>query len=83
MEAEFIIEERVGALQVSASALFRDEEQWSAFRILNGRAVLTPVELGIRNGLSAHVVNGLSEGDEVIIYPGDSVADGVRVRPRH
>jgi HlyD family secretion protein len=83
VEAEFIIEERAAALQVPASALFRDAEQWAVFRMLQGRAILAPVELGIRNGLSAQVLAGLSEGDEVIIYPGDSIADGVRVRSRY
>jgi len=40
------------------------------------------VELGKRNGLSAQVLSGLSEGETVIVHPGDSVKDGGRVAPR-
>ncbi len=83
VEAEFIIGERAGVLQVPASALFRQAEQWAAYRVVDGRAVLAPLQPGLSNGLSTQVLEGLAEGDAVIIYPGDNIADGVRVRPRH
>jgi len=82
VEAEFILQHEDDALQVPVSALFRNGEEWSVFRSVNGRARVTPVALGIRSGLAAQVIDGLSAGDEVIIYPGDNVLDGVRVQPR-
>ena len=82
VEAEFILWEEDDALQVPASALFRSDEAWAVFRIIGRRAQVTPVKLGARSGLAAQVISGLSTGDTVIIYPGDKVADGVRVRPR-
>ena len=35
-----------------------------------------------RNGELAWIASGLREGDRVILYPGDAVADGIRVQPR-
>ena len=82
VEAEFILWEQDDTLQGPASALFRSGEGWTVFRVAGGRAQVTPVKLGARSGLSAQVTSGLSAGDLVIIYPGDKVADGVKVRPR-
>jgi hypothetical protein len=35
-----------------------------------------------RNARDALIENGLSEGESVILYPADAIADGVRVRVR-
>lgn len=69
-------------VQVPASALFRQGEAWAVFRVRDGRAVLTPVRVGGRNEDAAQVLGGLSVGERVVAYPGDRLADGVRVRER-
>ncbi len=50
--------------------------------VRNGRAALTTVEIGKRNGLHGEVLSGLGEGDTVIVHPGDAIADGVKVAAR-
>ncbi|MGI9263664.1 MAG: efflux transporter periplasmic adaptor subunit, partial [Gammaproteobacteria bacterium] len=82
VETSFVLWHGDDVLQVPASALFRDSGDWAVYRVVAGRARLTPVRSGRRNGLSAEVTDGLSEGDAVIIHPGDNVVDGVRVRSR-
>ncbi len=69
-------------LQAPVSALFRDGEQWATFRVENGRARLRPVRIGRDNGEVAEVLDGLEAGDRLILYPGEQVADGVRVASR-
>lgn len=69
-------------LQVPASALFRNGDGWALFSIEKKRARLREVEVGHRNGLSAEILKGISEGEVVIAHPDDSVRDGSRVRPR-
>ncbi len=69
-------------LRVPLSALFRSANTWAVFRMVGGRALLTPVEIGQRNAHHAEVVSGLGEGDEVILYPSDRVEDDVRVQQR-
>jgi HlyD family secretion protein len=37
--------------------------------------------VGHSDGLSTEVVEGLAEGQRVIVYPGDKVVDGSRIAP--
>jgi HlyD family secretion protein len=67
-------------LQVPVAALFRDHGSWSLFRVSEGRAVLSRIEISEQNQNHAAVVSGLSEGDTVILYPGRALEDGQRVR---
>lgn len=70
-------------LRVPVSALFRSGRHWSVFtRDADGRARLTPVEIGAMNDEMAVVRRGLRPGAEVVLHPSDRVADGVRIRAR-
>jgi HlyD family secretion protein len=69
-------------LQVPVSALFRDQGAWSVFRVADGRAKLTRVELGHKNQSQAAVNSGLSADDRVVLYPDRSLRDGQSVRRR-
>jgi len=69
--------------QVPISALFREGAQWSVFRVLDGRAALTPVEVGHRNLQTAEILSGVSGDEQVITHPSDRVADGVLVVDRN
>ena len=68
-------------LRIPLSALFRQEEDWATFRVVDGRARLTPLRVGRRGDELATVLSGLEAGAIVIEYPSDAVRDGVRVRP--
>ena len=46
----------------------------------NNRAKLTRVAIDHNNGKFAEVKDGLVEGQRVILYPADTIADGVSVR---
>ncbi|MEX0853678.1 MAG: secretion protein HlyD, partial [Bauldia sp.] len=70
------------ALRVPIGALFRQGSDWHVFRVVDGRAVLTRVEIGHRNNAAAEVVDGLSPGDVIVLHPSDKVADGVAVEAR-
>lgn len=82
VEARFVIWEGKDVLQVPASALFRKGKNWAVFVVKNNRAQERGVEIGHRTGLAAEVVSGLSEGEDVIAYPDDSIEEGIRIRPR-
>ncbi len=82
VEASFILWEAADVLQIPASALFRDGKNWAAFAVEQGKAVKRRVEIGQRNGLSAQVVSGIKEGEQVIVHPGDLVREGGSVASR-
>jgi HlyD family secretion protein len=50
--------------------------------ISDGRAALRSVEVQRRSGGLAALSAGLQPGEQVIVYPSDSIAPGVRVVPR-
>lgn len=54
----------------------------AVFVVDGGRARLQPVQTVARNTTQAWLRSGVNEGAPVIIYPGATVADGVRVAPR-
>lgn len=69
-------------LAVPIAALFRTGGDWTVFVVEEGRATVRKVELGHMNDEKAQVLSGLQDGDTVIVYPGDQVADGVLVERR-
>ena len=69
-------------VQVATGALFRSQGQWAVFRVLDNKAVLTPVVVGQNNGRSAQVLDGLSVGETVVLHPSERIADGVALALR-
>jgi len=80
VEARIIVWETERTLKVPSGALFRQGQQWATFVVTNGRAQLRPLEVGRSSGTETQVLQGLHEGDTLILYPGDRVGDGQRVR---
>lgn len=66
-------------LTIPVGALFRDGADWATYVVIDGRAVLRRIRLGERNDALAQVLDGLAEGDRVILHPSDQVAEGVSV----
>jgi HlyD family secretion protein len=67
-------------LRVPVAALFRAGDDWATWRVVDGRARLTPLRIGTRGEDEAAVLAGLEDGAEVIVYPSDAIAEGARVR---
>lgn len=55
---------------------------FAVFRVIDGRAVLTPVAVGARDAGQAWIRSGLEAGAQVIVYPPAGVEHGVRVSER-
>lgn len=68
------------ALSIPSGALFRSGDSWAVFRVVNGRARKTLVEVPRHNPQNAMVTAGLKEGDEVVVYPSDRISEGTRLR---
>jgi HlyD family secretion protein len=79
VEASITVWEADDALRIPASAVFRHDGEWSVFVAEAGFARLRPVKLGQRNGMEAQVIEGLSDGEQVILHPGERVVDGVAI----
>jgi HlyD family secretion protein len=84
VEASIVVWREENVLKVPSGGLFRNPEtrEWSVFRAVDGKAQLTEISIGRDNGLEAEVLDGLDEGDLIVLHPGDRVKEGARVRVR-
>jgi HlyD family secretion protein len=80
VEARFVVWESQKALKVPSSAVFRTGDKNAVFVVKDGRAVERQIKAGQMNGVAAEVIEGLSEGEEVVIHPDDALRDGARVK---
>jgi len=65
---------------VPTSALFRVGEAWQAFVVDGARARQREVMIGRRNEDRAEIVEGVAAGEQVILFPPETVEDGAAVR---
>lgn len=82
VEAQIVTWEAQSALAVPASALFRQDEGWAVFVNDSGTARLIPIEVGHNTGTLAEVLSGLSGGEQVVLYPGPQMVDGLSIARR-
>lgn len=74
-----IVDERPDALVVPEQALVPRGEQRYVFKVVDGKAALTEVQLGQRRGGDVEIVEGLAEGETVITAGQLKIRDGVPV----
>jgi len=82
VDARVTVAENPAALRVPLGALFRQVDQWAVYKVVDGHAVLTPVEVGDADANWRVITKGLAEGDSVVLFPGSTISDGLRVRAR-
>lgn len=82
VDARVVIDEAKNALRVPLGALFRHGDAWALYRVVDGRAALTQVQVAQADDHHRAITSGVAEGDVVIIFPSSTVADGVRVEAR-
>jgi HlyD family secretion protein len=82
VEVRVVTWESPDALTIPTASLFRRQGDWSVF-VINGEvAQLRTVKVGQRNEQAAQILEGLSPGERVVAYPGESLGDGTKVRVR-
>jgi HlyD family secretion protein len=79
VEAHIVTWQQDGVLAVPASAVFRKDDGWAVFSVVNGRARIQRVQVGKRNMTEVQIVSGLDDGGQVVIHPSDRVVEGARV----
>jgi HlyD family secretion protein len=82
VDCRVVIWQSDNSLRIPTSALFRVDDRWHVFAVIDGVAQLTSVKIGQNNGVQAEVMSGLDSGTTVVVHPGDDLADGVVVKQR-
>ena len=79
VDARVVLSEQRNAVRAPTDALVRDGDGWAVFVVQGGRARLTPIALGDGGDDYRAVSSGLRGGEQVILFPGDAMADGAYV----
>ena len=79
VEARIITWQNEQALKAPNGAIFRRGEQWQAYVLNNNLAELRRVKIGRASNTETEILEGLKAGEEVILYPGDRIKEGLRV----
>jgi len=80
VEARIVVWENPDVLLVPAGALYRREGAWRTFVVEGNRARERTLTVGRSNGVFTEITEGLRADERVVVYPGDKVVEGRRVR---
>lgn len=80
IEAGIVVWESPDVLKAPVSALFRQDDGWAVYVISGSRALLRKVRIDHRGEKEAELLEGLTEGDKVIIHPAVDLTNGQRIR---
>jgi HlyD family secretion protein len=79
VEVRALLWEEPAVLAVPLGSLFRRGEGWAVFVDEGGRAATREVGIGRQTDRQVQILDGVREGERVIVHPGDQMGDGVRV----
>jgi HlyD family secretion protein len=82
VEVRIVLWQSASVLKAPPGSLFRQDGGWALYEVVQGRAALRPVQIGQRSDTETEIVNGVSEGATVVVYPPDTLRDGEKVRKR-
>ena len=82
VETRVVLWQGEDVLKLPLTALFRDGDDWSVFVEEDGRARRRAITLGRRTNFEAEIVEGLEEGERVVLHPSDRVVEGVGLAAR-
>jgi HlyD family secretion protein len=82
VDVRVVVGEAKNAVRVPLGALFRRGQGWALYKAVDGRAVLTEVQVAEADPHFRAIASGVAEGDSVIVFPSSSIADGTRIKAR-
>jgi len=68
------------AVLISPNALIREGEQWSAYTVVDDKAILNAIEIGGQSSDAVWVRSGIDSGAEVIVSGANLLNNGSQVR---
>jgi membrane fusion protein (multidrug efflux system) len=81
VRVSLVLNERNDAIQVPEQALVPQGQDQFVFKVADGKAAFTKVQVGIRRDGMAEITDGLAPGDVVVTAGQLKIRDGVPVKP--
>lgn len=79
-EVTLAVESKKGALTVPEGAVQASERGFIAYAVVDGKAKVRPIEIGLRTGTGVvEILSGLKAGEPVVIEGSDRLGEGVAV----
>lgn len=82
VDVRIIVQEAKQVLSVPSSAVFDIEESAWVFVAKGGKAVQTPVTVGLEGEEYVEISDGLAPGDQVLASPPSDLTDGTRIKEK-
>ncbi len=79
IDVRIVVWQGDNVLCVPNAALFTVGTEWNVFVVRNGRAYRRTVATRHRSGSDTEIIDGLGEGDVVVLHPPNTLEDGTRV----
>jgi HlyD family secretion protein len=67
------------ALTIPTSAIFQRSNGWNTFVVSNNTVAIKSILIGARSRDYTRIIGGIGEGERVILYPSDLIAEGTSV----
>jgi len=81
VEVRVVLWQQDKVLKLPVASLFRQGDHWAVFVATEQRVEIRPVTIGHRTDQDVEVLDGLTEGERVVIHPGDTLHAGSRITP--
>lgn len=78
-DLKIIFEEHQDVLRCKDSAVFQIDGIAHVFKAVEGRIVLTPIEIGLQGEEYVEIISGLALDDEIVQSPGNALEEGLKV----
>jgi HlyD family secretion protein len=82
VDVRVVVGEAKNAVRVPLGALFRQGQGWAVYKVIDGRAALTEVQVAEADSHFRAITSGVAEGDSVIVFPSNTISDGTRIKQR-
>lgn len=80
VRVKVITDEKDEVQLVPRTALFHGMKgNWQLYKVIDGRAQITDVQVGLINAYEAEIIDGVEADDQVVIAPESSLGDGMKV----
>ncbi len=77
-----LVDEKTGVVLIPLDAVIERRDKEYAFRVASDRAVLSEITMGTADSDNVEVIDGVAEGDSVVIRGQSRLTDGARVKIR-
>lgn len=80
VDIKIITDVKSDAIIVPDSSIFEYKEKSNVFLVENGKAVLRNVKRGVESGNSVEILEGLKEGDIILVKPDNTIKEGMKIK---